>query len=329
MSSLYEYNMVQKHFNKINKKYDDNLIRKTLQPYEELHDIHISDKGVNYLSRKLYSLNNLFSLIIDAYVSHDNTKLEKYIKNPSDNKQLKLIFSELDNYKDELHYLLDYFKEKSFDTHKKYKLVKSSNDNYVSVQVGGFIMSDPNASTLTKIADLLQFILDIGGMVPGIGMPIDLGNALICLLRGDMSGAGMTMVSFIPVIGTLGPFIKWRAKYEKLKKFAKMSGLSGKNDQRVAKFGNWMSQNKGNMQGWMSKAKDFADKNPQMKEFAQNQAQNYIQNNPQMQQAYNQGQQAYNQGQQAYNQGQQAYKQGQQMANQNPQAKSMFGSFFG
>jgi hypothetical protein len=52
-----------------------------------------------------------------------------------------------------------------------------------------------------KVLDNLQTGLDIGGMVPGFGEPIDGVNGLIYLARGDKLNAGLSLGAMIPFIG--------------------------------------------------------------------------------------------------------------------------------
>jgi len=57
--------------------------------------------------------------------------------------------------------------------------------------------------------------LDLGGLIPGIGEPLDLVNAGIYLLRKDYLNAGLSASSVIPLVGvagTVGKYINKGAK---------------------------------------------------------------------------------------------------------------------
>ena len=58
--------------------------------------------------------------------------------------------------------------------------------------------ADPTAGL-----DGIQTVLDVAGLVPGIGEVADGANALISVARGDLAGAGLSAVSMIPVAGDL------------------------------------------------------------------------------------------------------------------------------
>lgn len=49
--------------------------------------------------------------------------------------------------------------------------------------------------------DGLQTALDFGGMIPGLGEPLDLINGAISLARGDYAGAALSMAAVIPIVG--------------------------------------------------------------------------------------------------------------------------------
>ena len=52
-----------------------------------------------------------------------------------------------------------------------------------------------------QFLDDLQTILDILGLVPGIGEPFDGINAIIYLLRGDYGYAALSLIACIPILG--------------------------------------------------------------------------------------------------------------------------------
>ena len=59
------------------------------------------------------------------------------------------------------------------------------------------------------ISTIVQFILDVVGLIPEIGIPVDIAATIFSLVRCDWSGAVLSGISAIPIIGEVGPFIKW------------------------------------------------------------------------------------------------------------------------
>lgn len=53
-----------------------------------------------------------------------------------------------------------------------------------------------------RMLDGLQSLLDMGGLVPGVGEPLDLLNAGVSAARGDRVGAGLSIAAMIPIVGT-------------------------------------------------------------------------------------------------------------------------------
>jgi hypothetical protein len=49
--------------------------------------------------------------------------------------------------------------------------------------------------------DALHGVLDVVGMIPGLGIPFDLANALIYATEGKFLFAGLSIISALPVIG--------------------------------------------------------------------------------------------------------------------------------
>ena len=85
----------------------------------------------------------------------------------------------------------------------------------ISVNVPAQAVKEKQSSILDNILDTVQFGLDLGGLIPGIGEPLDLVNAGIYLLRKDYLNAGLSASSVIPlagVAGTVGKFINKGAK---------------------------------------------------------------------------------------------------------------------
>ena len=67
----------------------------------------------------------------------------------------------------------------------------------------------------TKVLDALQLGLDVGGLLPIIGEPLDLLNAAIYGLRGDKLNAALSSAAAIPLIGTSATASKFLNKGKK------------------------------------------------------------------------------------------------------------------
>jgi hypothetical protein len=57
--------------------------------------------------------------------------------------------------------------------------------------------------------NILQMYLDGVGLVPGLGEPADLANAVISLARGNYVDAGLSASSAIPIAGWFATAGKW------------------------------------------------------------------------------------------------------------------------
>jgi hypothetical protein len=71
------------------------------------------------------------------------------------------------------------------------------------------------APELSKL-DALQMLLDVIGLIPGLGAPADIVNAIISGARGDWLGAGLSLVGVVPVAGeaaTAGKIAKNADRY--------------------------------------------------------------------------------------------------------------------
>lgn len=68
------------------------------------------------------------------------------------------------------------------------------------------------------ILDFFQLLLDIVGLVPVLGAPADIANAVISILRGDFKSAFFSIIATIPVLGDiLGAPLKYYYKYQRYK----------------------------------------------------------------------------------------------------------------
>jgi hypothetical protein len=57
-----------------------------------------------------------------------------------------------------------------------------------------------SAQELSRL-DALQMLLDVIGLVPGVGAPADILNAIISGARGDWLGAGLSVFGVVPIAG--------------------------------------------------------------------------------------------------------------------------------
>ena len=55
-------------------------------------------------------------------------------------------------------------------------------------------------SEISKL-DALQMLLDVVGLIPGMGAPADILNGLISAARGDWLGAGLSLLGVVPIAG--------------------------------------------------------------------------------------------------------------------------------
>jgi hypothetical protein len=71
------------------------------------------------------------------------------------------------------------------------------------------------AAEISKL-DALQMLLDVVGLIPGLGAPADILNAIISGARGDWLGAALSLFGAVPVAGeaaTAGKIAKNSEKY--------------------------------------------------------------------------------------------------------------------
>ena len=222
MDSVCKNNIVDKYFNDINKKYDSDDIRLLIKSIDPKYGIVASNENIDLLSTSLYKLNKLLSKIIQAYELNDKTILNNNGLVDIDDNMWYKIKNQLDENNEFLTTFSNISKQVCTSGCKKYTLVKCTNNEYESVQVGGFIGSDPDASTFTKVLDLVQFILDIAGFIPGAGIVIDIVGTVLSLSRGDFTGAMFSAINIIPLVGSfIGTPMKYIKKYRKYHKYAK------------------------------------------------------------------------------------------------------------
>ncbi len=78
---------------------------------------------------------------------------------------------------------------------------------------------DPEA-----VLDGIQLALDAAGFVPGLGAIPDLANAAISACRGDWTGAGLSVLAAVPIVGDAAAGAKLAQKGLKAAKAAKKAG---------------------------------------------------------------------------------------------------------
>jgi RHS repeat-associated protein len=67
---------------------------------------------------------------------------------------------------------------------------------------------EKGSSVMDGLLDWVQGGLDIIGMIPGVGDIVDVVNAGIYVLRGDLSGALISLAAAIPIVGSVAPLAK-------------------------------------------------------------------------------------------------------------------------
>lgn len=81
--------------------------------------------------------------------------------------------------------------------------------------------SNDNKLSADKVLDGIQLALDVAGMVPLAGAVPDLVNAAISAARGDYVGAGLSLLSAVPLVGDVAGGAKLAYKGVKAAKLAK------------------------------------------------------------------------------------------------------------
>lgn len=216
-----ENNILHKKHNNQKRSYKISSIKKLL------NDIGI-EGNPGLLANRLYLLNSYLTNLLDYHITHpDNTYLNK-------------LFGKVDT---DIHNINQEVKKHVCNGAKVYRLV---DHNYV--QVGGFIMSDPDASTFTKVLDLVQLILDIAGFIPAAGIPIDIASLVLALLRAQWMDALFSAINIIPLVGSfIGTPLKYISKASKLKDVADAAKLVDKamDAKKLQKFADKANDAKG------------------------------------------------------------------------------------
>ena len=165
-------------------------------PVDQIDELAFNAQKMSYVTTLInYSIN-------DKCISQKGflKKLTNEINNTT-----KFNFSTLDTYK-----LMKEAIEQKKD--QKILLKKNKDPNNIIVMKGGFLAGyfgwGEKTKTLTKVLDVASLVLDLAGVIPKIGIFIDALNIIIQLLRGEWVLAGLSLISIIPIIGTIGPLLK-------------------------------------------------------------------------------------------------------------------------
>ncbi|MCG8527258.1 MAG: hypothetical protein MI748_12810, partial [Opitutales bacterium] len=95
----------------------------------------------------------------------------------------------------------------SEDPHKASDVYGTDGGKYVTLDP--FVVDGNKGNTL----DTVQTVLDVAGLVPGVGEFADLANALISLGRGNYAEAGLSALAMVPFAGWGATGAKAAMKY--------------------------------------------------------------------------------------------------------------------
>jgi len=187
--------------NILNDKYE-NYKSKILLIKKNNKNISIPDNKVNNLAQDLQKLNYV-NLLINVYSNKNTINTKGFLKKITNeiNTVTKFKFTTLDTFnlmKGSIKYNKEYIK---LNKSKKFK------NNLINMK-GGVLGWKEETKTMDKALDILNIMLDVAGMVPAAGIAFDGINILINLLRKKFIMAGIGLVSLIPIMGTVGPFLK-------------------------------------------------------------------------------------------------------------------------
>jgi hypothetical protein len=259
MNSYYKDNIVNKYFNNISEQYDRADIYSLINSVDPKYGLIASDENVDILSTRLYKLNKLLSKVIHAYTLNDKTILDNNGIVNIDDIMWNKLRSQLDTNNDFIKVFNDEGKQFCTGECKKYTLVKSG-EEYKPVQVGGFLFSEPGASTFTKTLDLVQLILDVAGFIPGAGIVIDIVGTVLSLLRRDWMGALFSAINIIPFVGSfIGTPSKYVRKFMKVRKYHKYAKKAKKYSKHLKTAQGYAEDAQGAMDTYNEYAGDDGD----------------------------------------------------------------------
>ena len=189
----------------INNRYNQ-YKNKILNVNEKFKNINIPSDQIEQLAANAQKMSYV-SMLINYSVNDKCINEKGFLKKLTDeiNFTTKFNLSSLDVYK---------LMKKSIEQKKEQKMLlkKNTDPNNVIEMQGGFISEYfgwyDETGTFTKVLDVLSLILDLAGAIPKIGIFIDAINIIINLLRQEWVMAGLTLISIIPIIGTIGPVLK-------------------------------------------------------------------------------------------------------------------------
>ena len=189
----------------LNNRYDD-YKKKIIKIKQNNSNFNLPDNKINEVAintKKMSYVINLINYSVNAKCINQKGFLKKLTNEI--NNTTKFNFSTLDTYK---------LMKEAIEQKKEQKLLlKKNNDpNNIIEMKGGFLAGyfgwGEKTGTLTKVLDILSLVLDLAGVIPKIGIFVDAVNIIIQLLRGEWILAGLSLISIIPIVGTIGPLLK-------------------------------------------------------------------------------------------------------------------------
>ena len=150
------------------------------------------DKIVDQLKKK----GNLVNIITLAEYKSNIKKFNQYQKDislyildkgPEESKEYIKSLMGLNNIEADILYRIANFTNKYFSSIDNHDFISKKTE-----QIGG----EPGKTCVT-----LSLLLDMGGMVPGLGIAVDAFGVAVSLFCGDYFGAALGMISIIPVAG--------------------------------------------------------------------------------------------------------------------------------
>lgn len=101
---------------------------------------------------------------------------------------------------------------------------------------------------------LLNVVLDVVGLIPGVGEPADITNAILYAKNGEFLNAAFSLVSLIPVVGdAIGKGGKYLIQIAKSAKVAKIGSLGVKVGTLVTKAATSIKKNENLIKGLLEK----------------------------------------------------------------------------
>ncbi len=187
--------------NILNNDYDS-YKNKLLVIKKNNNKIHIPDNKIDSLANDLQKLNYM-TVLVNGFSNKNTINTKGFLKKLTNeiNTVTGFNVSTLDTY-NLMKESINVKKELNKLTHnKQFK-------NKLIIMDGGFLGWDKDTSTVDKVLDVTTIFLDIAGMIPAAGIAADALNIIINLLRKKFIMAGIGLISLVPIIGTVGPFLK-------------------------------------------------------------------------------------------------------------------------